>query len=223
MCYNHFMIEGMELKEKTNETIAPGLGNLNLENVEEKRKIIEELIFQSEKIRNKLNFLEEGDDWEPTVKDVKIDQNLLEKFKLEDSDMVELSLKVFKYYLACPLFTDEFKENNTERRKWEDKFKKNVSEKAFQFYLKNRLSINSANGAEGFLRLLKNQISDIDCKKELSEIEDKIPKEFLEIDNKDYEKKTIYNTLKNETEKIKIMKDFESLIRQAVLVLENKK
>jgi hypothetical protein len=207
LCYNHVMFKENKFPESREQ-----------KKDDKKEKIIKELNSIAEKTGNKFNFIEEGEGLELSVENVVIKKELLDKFNEEDKDTVEVSLKVFKYYLSGPLFTDSFGENNLARRDWQKKFEKIASEEVQKFYEKNRLTMNSATAPEGLLRFLKNQISDPSLKAKLSELEDQIPKEFSETNEQG---KTVYNCLVDDKEKIKIMKSFGLLIHKVVSVLED--
>lgn len=241
LCYNHDMFEGpetLEVKEKTDKTIAPGLGDLNLENVsEKKRKAIEDLIDLGKNTGNELEFIDYGGDplgdlevFKKSLyeeEEVKLNKEVLEGLNEDEISSVKICYRILKSYFFGPLFTDNLPDH-VSRRKWESEY---IEEKTLgelrtdvsALYKANRLGESRSSTARSFLSLLIDTIKNTNIKNQISALRDEAPRELTDQANLENTKENFveYHFLSKE-EKVRIVKKFTDIAGKVLDILEDK-
>ena len=142
----------------------------------------------------------------------------------EDTKMIATGLSCFKLYLSGCIFTDEKKihknydnlQDPDSRHGWEQvniyKFDSNFLE----YYKSNRINMGSKIFSSlGYLGLIADTVKNSEIKTKIKTLIEKIPKEISE------DKGFAYNNASN-GDKIKMVKEFSELIKNAIYILENK-
>ncbi len=177
-----------------------------------------ELIAFGEKTGNKLDFKDYGKNFDYS-KDkalLSVKKKALIGMDEEAQDLTKDSLAVFKAYFSGPIFIDEFHQDHTSRRKWETSLKESVSKESLDFYKKNRLGVNKCATVVGFLDIVLEMIQNEEMKKQLSKLQEVLPKELLEKQEEGYLK---YHFLSDE-EKLDVIKRLSSVAEKATGILE---
>ena len=215
LLYNNFVMEGISnnLDNNMGAKDNQGMVGTNEQNVAE-------LISFGEKNGNKLNFKDFGADFD-FIKDedrlsIRVKKEALEDLDEKGQDLMKYFLAVFKSYVSGPIFTDEFHQDHTSRRKWEKTLEKSCSEGAKRFYNKNRLGINQCASVMGCLDLIQERVLNQNIKDELLRLRVEVPKELKEKQEDGLLK---YYFLSDE-EKIDVIKRLSNIAERAIAILE---
>ena len=184
----------------------------------DKKENIEELRTRD---GNKLYFKEYGSD---NGSEAALDPEILNGLSEEASSFVKSALECFKEYLAAPVFTDDFHEDHSSRREWEeDNIMVGVSPEARQYYDSNRLNIHMFYPAMEYLKDLCEEIADGDLQNKLRLLRLKIPSDLVERVEYSKEKAPIIKfCLSPDEQKVSTIAAFTKVIEEAVDLLEKK-
>ncbi len=208
----------MSLEKPEKQT--PEEQNKRLE--EHKAKIVEELSSFAVKHGNPLYFEDFGSSsLFANNQEIKIKDGALKGLDENERKTVENFTNILSYFIACPIFTDEFHEKHRNlqdlsvywRYNWEQDNLSELGKEAKTYYHSNRLSGGKCVGAIGAIFILKELISDPEIKNKIPDISENVYNAFLKRDNGDETKE--YDSYSDQ-KKIQIVRELTALAKETL-------
>jgi len=198
----------------------------NKNEIKERIKIIEELVYYSVEHENPISFKSFGLDSESElIKNTKIKKEVLEGLNEDKKNKVKYSLEIFQSFLMDPIFTDSFGLDHPSRRIWETTYieKGKLSPAAKKCYYSNCLnSVTGWNKVISEIQELEEIILNQSIKDNLENLKSKIPCEFF--DKYEVEDKVNVETYHRlyDDEKVEVIKELKKIAKEVILLLTEK-
>ena len=189
----------------------------------EKQKIINEVESFGVETNNYIDFKDFGEDFNQ-LEEIKLNSRVIEGLDEKTMKDIENFVKMFKSYIANPIFTDSFHENHRNltdpeiftRSKWEKENLNKISKEGQDYYNSNSLNIGHINSIIGFLDIIEMDIINPEIKNEILKLIEELPTELEErIENNILK----YNTL-SDNKKIEVIKQIKETLKQVISLLE---
>lgn len=190
----------------------------------ENSEAVNELIKFCINTHHPLTFADFGKKFDSSI-EIKLNEETsegLDELTIQD---IKKCVKVFKDYIAKPVFTNEFgkhksddPEDSTTRHKWKDNELTKLSESAQKYYNSNAIELNNIHYLYMGLETVEMNIHNLEIKGGILILVETFPKEIHEKNENNI---TIYNISSNE-EKIEIVKKTKEIAKQVVSLLEEK-
>lgn len=189
---------------------------------EENAKAVENLASFSVKNNNPFYFEDFGsDDYSKINESNKIKKEILKDLDEEGIEWVKNGLEVFHSFNSGPIFTDSFHEDGDARENWKETNLNKLNEEERHYFASNRLRVNKWSNVIRFLNEIENSINNVDLKKKLGDLKNKIPHKFLDKYEDGELLEVEYNRLSDE-EKIIVVKELTEIAKEAIDLLEEK-
>jgi len=124
-----------------------------------------ELITKGEEFGNHFEFLNPRLKYSELDLPKGINKDLFEPgYKKETLERINILFQDIEKFISAPIILDKFGDDHVSRREWEDKYLKEFSSEAQNYYNSNRLGLNHANKIIPFWGGIKELIEDSELK-----------------------------------------------------------